>query len=869
MFLLMNNFAGSDYAAFDIIFEEVKRFSVFQMENILNAIPDPYTSAIQQSILTIAIKSNVPPIVEILLRRGLDANRVTCRFGGKLFTPLDLACIFDRLEVVKILICHGANPNRKIHPDGGAAHHLLNLNPSAIEYPPNTCAILQCLLMAHARIYCQLLRSRQFWTSGLLVDVYIRYSKYPIEFTNYNELKDPFFIALTFCSSERSTAAIKTMIGSGGDTTHPKYPFYNRTLGNILRFVSYQGNSYLVDYILDSGIARDSGCRCEAVRGNNVGLVQKYVRAGVDIHGTHFAQSNRPPNPGALPQDIEPQLLKGSFLKYKTTTPFAEAIRWRRQHLSEEFQNLNHLGDTAIGPLLLAAIEIGDKKIVQRLLDLDHEDYRYTFALPYYISAAVLGNHEEIVENLLQAGFPPSSHCVLSAIFVRNARLIDLFLDSQFLINRSEMAVYFAVRWGNLGVLKKLIAVGFPVKGIQVNRDSSLFLVSYTADTRLSPLGEAIKQDNIPILRLLLENGAAIDSPIPTGTESPLIIAISSGNEQMVGELLARGVDPNDPGALKAAVVQSMEMVKIILTAFLRRYPTGDKGFFDSTLRKAIREKKEKIIWMLVKHADLNNAGWMKEIRAGEQQYRQYVIPWGTEYLPTLLGEGIATRSVNIVRMLLDSGGDPNSTVEIISKSPPGGRLIAISKAISTGDLDMLKLLHRTGADLHFNATLRIARTSLQLATELGHSDIVQYLLDHSVDVNASPCNFAGGTALQFAAKAGSVGTAELLLQHGADINAPGSRYGGKTAFEFAAEFGRMDMLLLLFHRCVDLVSDGGAQIRRACRFAEENGQVVSKSLVMQLAEAKGMNVFPRGGYSNVGVVGLPVRGGSNLSFGG
>ncbi|CAA9963354.1 Ank-2 multi-domain protein [Pyrenophora teres f. maculata] len=629
MFLLMNNFAGSDYAAFDIIFEEVKRFSVFQMEDILNAIPDPYTSALQQSILTIAIKSNVPSIVEILLRRGLDANRVTCRFGGKSFTPLDLACIFDRLEVVKILICHGANPNREMHPDGGAAHHLLNLNPSAIEYPPNTCAILQCLLMAHARIDCKLLRRRQFWTNGLLVDVYIRYSEYPIKFKNYDEFKGPFHIALKFCSTEKSTAAIKTMLGRGCDTAHPKYPIYKRTLKETLRFASYQGNSYLVDYILEFGIAPDSGCLCEAVRGNNVGLVQKYVRAGVDIH------------------------------------------------------------------------------------------------------------------------------------------------------------------------------------------------------------------------------------------------AISSGNEQMVGELLARGADPNDPGALKAAVVQSMEMVKIILTAFLRRYPTGDKGFFDSTLRKAIREKKEKIIWMLVKHADLNNAGWMKEIRAGEQQYRQYVIPWGTEYLPTLLGEGIATRSVNIVRMLLDSGGDPNSTVEIISKSPPGGRLIAISKAISTGDLDMLKLLHRTGADLHFNATLRIARTSLQLATELGHSDIVQYLLDHSVDVNASPCNFAGGTALQFAAKAGSVGTAELLLQHGADINAPGSRYGGKTAFEFAAEFGRMDMLLLLFHRGVDLVSDGGAQIRRACRFAEENGQVASKSLVMQLAEAKGMNVFPRGGYSNVGVVGLPVREGSNLSFGG
>ena len=156
IFPLMNNFAGSDYAAFDVIFEHMKRFSISQTEQILDSIPDPYTSALQQSILTIAIKSNIPAIVKILLERGLDSNRVTCRFGGITFTPLELACKFSRLEIVKILIHYGADPNRT------ASSGILVSSVSALliygvrnaKLPPNTCAILQCLLTAHVKTTC-------------------------------------------------------------------------------------------------------------------------------------------------------------------------------------------------------------------------------------------------------------------------------------------------------------------------------------------------------------------------------------------------------------------------------------------------------------------------------------------------------------------------------------------------------------------------------------------------------------------------------------------------------------------------------------------------------------------------------------------
>ena len=865
MFLLMNNFAGSDYAAFDAIFEQVKRFSISQMEEILDNIPDPYTSALQQSILTIAIKSNIPAIVEILLKRGLDANRVTCRFDGKAFTPLELACKFSRLEVVKILIQHRADPNRT------ASSGILVSSASALlihgirdaELSPDTCAILQCLLTAHVKISSFDLQDQNFWTNTSLVDIYVCFSEHPISFVAMDEVSVPLFNAMKFCNFPRATAAIKTMLGCELDRRFTAHQVGNVALQEVLWHASYQGNSELVEYLLLLGLHPDVGCLCEAVRGNNRHLFQKYIRTDISVHEMRYVKNQQTHYAGTLPPSIESQLLEGCYIMYDMTTPFAEAIRWRHQHLGEELQDMKTLEAIPDGYIfhltVLAAAEAGNTDMIQRLLRFKEENHALKWSwASNCISVAMLGNHEEIVELLLQAGVLPDSNSVLSAVLVRNARLASLFLDAHFSIRPSERAVYFAVRWGNLDVLKKLIAVGFSANEIEMTEPhelEQLCLVSHPAGTWLSPLGEAIRLGNLSATQLLFETGAAISPPILSQRKSPLRIAIDSGDELIVRELLIRGADPDDPGALQAAVSQSMHMVNLILSAFLRRYSTGSKYFFDSTLRKAIRENKETVIWALIKHADLSDTGWWGLRSGGEEQLRQEPKhkPFAYRRLPTLLGESIDTRKENTVRILLDSGGDPNSIVEIDSELPQTGRLTAILKAISIGDLAIVKLLHRTGANLHLSARLRITRTSLQLAVELGHFEIVQFLLEQGVDVNAPPCIFVGGTALQFAAKTGSVGTAELLLQHGADINARGSRYQGRTAFEYAAEFGRMDMLLLLFHQGVDIVSDGGEQVRRACKFAERNGQIAAKSLVMQLAETKGLDVFPAGVYFNIG----------------
>ena len=250
----------------------------------------------------------------------------------------------------------------------------------------------------------------------------------------------------------------------------------------------------------------------------------------------------------------------------------------------------------------------------------------------------------------------------------------------------------------------------------------------------------------------------------------------------------------------------------------------------------AIRSNNEILLRLLANHANLNDTAWREKDQSAEYQVsRRHKRTYG--HIPSLLGEGIVTRNINIVRPLLDSGGDPNSTVATKLPYPRRGRGSAVSEAIYTGDVAMVQLLHNAGADLHFNTTLGLTHTSLQLAVDLGHFHIVQYLLKQGVDVNASPYIWGAGTTFQLAAADGSVGIAEMLVQHGADINAPCSKYEGRTAFQGAAEHGQIDMLLFLFHNGVDIVSDGGKQVQRAGELAESSGQIAAKSLVENFAE--------------------------------
>jgi ankyrin repeat protein len=845
LYLLMNNFAGSDYAAMDTIFEQVKQFPVAHMEDMLDALPGPFAAALQQSILTIAIKSGIPGLVEILVRRGIDSNRVTCRFGGSRFMPLGLACKFRRLEVVKVLLRAGADPNLKVD-NHDSSHHISclfdgpNSNDIKSTFPQSVYDILQQLLEYHAEMGLYDLNYHWFWKSETFVDVFTHHHKYPVDIddeTTSDLVTEVVDYILRFCEPQRIVAVFQSILGKDFVLQHHQTSVMD-CLHSALEYASYTGNLSLVSFLLGLGLTPSSPCLIKAISGNKIPLVKMYIQMGVVLNGIIPCTHQYLALTKNFPSGVDPYLLKSS-IQQSYTTPFAEAIRWDRREIIDLLRDMD-VFQTCKDPerfvaAIRAAAEAGNRGMVQELLALSKSNSEiHLLPQTNLITAAILGGNEEIVELLMMAGASLDYTNVASAIMTRNARLVQLLLDTGVDISERPGIALLAVRWGNQDILKMVIAAVVDINEPRFDLPP-LSLPLHIKQRISSPLVEAMWLGNSNIVRILLENGADVNRNFSIDVISPLEAAINCGQDAVVYEILAHGADPNDPFALQAAANKSHKLTEAIVASFCQRYPNGNRSFVIPALRQRIKQKDEKMVKMLASHAALNDSTCLfLGDRTGSSQL-----------FPSLLGEGIATDNFEIVQILLEHGGDPNSTVEVAPPHPCRGRLNAVLKAISIGNLAMVKLLHKKGADLNFSAKIGITRSSLQLAAELGHFEIAQYLLNQGVDVNAPPCIWEGGTALQFAAKTGSVCIAEMLSEHGADINAPGSRYLGKTAFEFAAEHGRMDMLLFLFHRGVDIVSDGGEQVRRACEFAEENGQIAAKGLVEQLSVEANQRVFP------------------------
>lgn len=875
LYLLMNNFAGSDYAVLDTIFEQVRQFPVAHMEGMLEALPHPYAGALQQSILTIAIKSNIPTLVEVILRRGLDINRVTCRFDGRTFTPLGLACKFRRLEVVKVLLRAGADSNRTLNnpiEDGRPIACLLGLRyrDNGSIFPPVVCNILQQLLDHHAIITVPDLSREMFWRTEQIVDVLIHHNKIPV-----NPKGQLFFGGdvskiwrhISEIAQQKKIVPIIQSILQNDSIPQNKDSVKISSMTPLLRDASYKGNLSLIKFLLEQiGLTPDSECLCKAIRGNQPLLVTKYVQMGVRIDKISSCEHDEECFVKNLPSDVDPYLLEGCSLVTYSTTPFAEAIRWGNQDMIDLLKSLGSLNTTTnkahLKLAIFAAVETGNKNMVQELIAINKGSLVATLKpsllgisgstrevrLPGtldMITPAVLGGRKDIVELLMAAGIPPDSSSIAVAVLMRNIQLVELFLDTATCIDASSGLGILAVRWGNPHVLKLLnfCATNFNTNGIYLGCLNIRSLGLNSRQSRLSrrcmgkqfsPFTEAIEKDDHVTFQLLLDNGVDCNAFRNQTNASSLAESIKRGHEAFVYKLLAHGADVNDPSALLAATQRSHKLTEAILELFNQRYPDHNGSFAIPALREAIGRRDQKMVRMLATHADVNKI--------------TYTIPQG-EYAivrghPSLFGEGIATGIIEIVEILLESGGNPNSTVEVGGSFSGQDQLNAVLKAISTGNLAMVELLHNAGADLGFSATVGMKRTSLQLAIELGHLEIVQYLLDRGVDVNAPPCIWEGATALQFAAKIGSVHIAEILHKRGAEINHPGSRYMGATAFEIAAGHGRTDILLWLFHHGVDIVSDGGKQVRRACEFAEENGQIAAKDLVEQLGREAQQNVL-------------------------
>ncbi|MCJ1415568.1 Ankyrin-2 [Xylographa parallela] len=230
---------------------------------------------------------------------------------------------------------------------------------------------------------------------------------------------------------------------------------------------------------------------------------------------------------------------------------------------------------------------------------------------------------------------------------------------------------------------------------------------------------------------------------------------------------------------------------------------------------------------------------------------------------PTALSCAAAGGLVDIVRLLLAFGADPNKEIPMLPMWPPA--LPALHNAAGIGNEEIVTLLLASGADIQlkccFGSTaLHIAASSnecqmirllvrhgadleavdtgretpllraikqhkedackllvelgasmdanaeektlgaLAFAAQQGHLPILQYLVDKVTDIDV--CDIGLGTPLHHAAALQLPGNIQLLLQRGANTFIKNVR--GKTALDFVVEAKREDLAELWFTYAVD-----------------------------------------------------------------
>jgi len=201
---------------------------------------------------------------------------------------------------------------------------------------------------------------------------------------------------------------------------------------------------------------------------------------------------------------------------------------------------------------------------------------------------------------------------------------------------------------------------------------------------------------------------------------------------------------------------------------------------------------------------------------------------------------------VQVLRMLLDHGGDPNSTGRSSESTLP---VSALMIAAQLGHLDCVKLLLARGADINLNTG---HGNALAFAVFTDRRQVVRLLLERGADVNsagrriASFRNDSGLTPLMYAAlnERNDPTIVQWLLARGADVNARSSV--GESALGLARLRGETKIVVVLKAAGAEGIvseNEGGGETL----WTEQQIEKVDAKMLRQAAQA-GVSLLVKSG---------------------
>jgi len=409
---------------------------------------------------------------------------------------------------------------------------------------------------------------------------------------------------------------------------------------------------------------------------------------------------------------------------------------------------------------LLMAVSKGDLALVNKLLKSGANPNAKNKLSTTPLLEAALQSNGEIVKALMEAGADP------------NVAGPD-----------GQTALMLIARGDNVAAAKLLLDKGANPKARESQREQTALMW-------------AAANNQGPMARLLIERGAEVDAKTATDLMTPLV----SGEPR---------AQPRSPGGMTALMFASREGCLECVAAMLEKGAKIDLPDPEGVtpLIWAIWNTRFDVARYLIEHgANVNRFDWWG--RTPLYLAVDYVtLPHGGRPDQPSLDE---TLPIDIVRLLLDKGADPNPQLKMTAPLRATGNDRGLDPMLAPGvtpliraakafDVDSMKALLDHGADI--SLTTSRAMTATLAASGMGSTDAdtrgyfttsdvqeraiaaLELMFQHGGPVNGKAGQFAQ-VPLHGAAFWGWNTVVEYLLKKGAEINLADSR--GYTAVDYA-----------------------------------------------------------------------------------
>ena len=407
--------------------------------------------------------------------------------------------------------------------------------------------------------------------------------------------------------------------------------------------------------------------------------------------------------------------------------------------LIEAGAGIDCAGTGGLTPLALAC-KLGSIATLLLLLNAGANIHRSDSSGFWPLHHATIAGRVECIRMLLDAGANPSRNNqalwspLLHAASRGHRTIIKLLLaagaDIQETNDIGRNSIFFAID-GKVSCMELLLEAG----GDPNHKDESMH----------TPLFHAIWTDNNAMAEVLLKAGADVNAVDNTG-QTAVYLATLRNNAEIMQKLIAAGADPNHfvppraPPLLEAVEKGFSKIVETLL-----EHKNIDINVTDSESRSAL--------WIAISN---RNGEIVKMLLDGENDID--VNAASPPKWPPLV-VGAADDFVDMVELLLRrKGTDVNIT------NSEGD--CALAQASFRGYAEIVRLLLDSGADP--NLTPPDKRPPLHLAATENHVEVVNLLLANE-RINVDITN--GGTALTQVTEEGNVEVAKLLLAAGANVN--------------------------------------------------------------------------------------------------